>query len=181
MFPHSENRNDSMKLLCCGCNVEKDEAEFSKSSKALSGRQSRCKTCFVVYYHRNREACRKKENERRRHDPYAVRYRNLKSSAKRRGHAFTLTLSQLTELLQTRTCPICSVDLLPVMSEGSVNADNLATIDRLDPTAGYTVQNAVLICYRCNRIKQDATPAELRRVADFIESVQSSRMISDGI
>ena len=43
------------------------------------------------------------------------------------------------------------------------------SVDRLDPKGGYTVPNISICCYRCNAIKNDATPDELRALANAID------------
>jgi hypothetical protein len=41
------------------------------------------------------------------------------------------------------------------------------SIDRIIPSLGYVRGNVVIVSMRANRIKTDATDAELRRVAKF--------------
>jgi hypothetical protein len=46
---------------------------------------------------------------------------------------------------------------------------NSPSIDRRVPALGYVPGNVNLICHRCNTLKGDSTPEELRRLADWME------------
>ena len=47
--------------------------------------------------------------------------------------------------------------------------DNSPSLDRIVPELGYIPSNVVVISYKANAIKRNATPQEIRRVADFYE------------
>lgn len=68
------------------------------------------------------------------------------SSKKKKGMEVTLTADQI-ELLYFGSCAYCK---LPI-SRG---------IDRVDPSKGYTPENCVSCCMRCNRFKNDMTLEE---------------------
>jgi 5-methylcytosine-specific restriction endonuclease McrA len=50
-------------------------------------------------------------------------------------------------------------------------AGNSGQLDRVDPALGYTRGNVVLACADCNNRKGDSLPAQLRWLADRIETV----------
>lgn len=60
-------------------------------------------------------------------------------------------------------CPCCGVEM-----DGAGKA-RYATVDHLLPGVK-SKENARLICYSCNRIKQDALPWHLHRVADWMKT-----------
>lgn len=86
-----------------------------------------------------------------------------RNNALQRGIPFELTVSDLYPL--PKTCPVLGIPLSYEGNEGG--ADNAMAIDRIDPTKGYVQGNIVMVSQRANRIKNDATPAELRKIADF--------------
>lgn len=61
--------------ICPGCKAEKDLAEYHKQLSALDGRQTRCKTCSLLY----REANKRRINERSSNWYAANRERRLTS------------------------------------------------------------------------------------------------------
>jgi hypothetical protein len=46
------------------------------------------------------------------------------------------------------------------------------SLDRIDSSKGYELHNIQVISWRANRIKNDATPEELRMLADYMEKKQ---------
>lgn len=105
-------------------------------------------------YHENREQWRPKgalDAARRR--------------AREKDIPFGLTMETLPPI--PSHCPALGVKLQ--MGNGRQGPDS-PSLDRLIPGRGYVPGNVFWISLRANSIKQDATPAELRKVADWIES-----------
>ena len=48
-------------------------------------------------------------------------------------------------------------------------AENSPSIDRIDSTKGYIPGNVLICSWRANRIKNDGTASELRKIADFLD------------
>lgn len=69
-------------------------------------------------------------------------------------------------------CPILKIKLnYDGMDCYRTRGDDSPSIDRIDPTKGYTKDNIHIISWRANRIKNDGTPEEHRKIADYIESL----------
>ena len=47
------------------------------------------------------------------------------------------------------------------------------SLDRIDPNRGYTKDNIIVMSYRANRIKNDATKEEIKKLAEWIKECQS--------
>jgi transposase len=92
-------------------------------------------------------------------------YRAHQAGARRRELEHTLSWDRFVLLKTQERCPCCGKAF-----NLTAQAD-LVSIDRLDSTRGYSDGNCHGICFRCNAIKQDATSAEIRRVADWIDEV----------
>lgn len=83
-----------------------------------------------------------------------------KSNAKRRGGMeCELTAEQVLDLWEQQE-GLCAVSGLP-MQHHSAFTDMSASIDRIDPTIGYKIENAQLVCWRVNLIKGDLHEAQL--------------------
>jgi hypothetical protein len=64
-------------------------------------------------------------------------------------------------------CPILGK---PFASPGNgVLSDNSPSLDRLIPSRGYVRGNVLVISHKANRIKNNATPDELRAVSRFMK------------
>lgn len=107
---------------------------------------------------------------RRREDPRPFMLRAAKNRAAKAGIPFAITLADLGDVPDR--CPVLGIALS--VSSGKVGAGS-PTIDRKSCQLGYVPGNVVIISHLANRIKSDATPEQLRRVADFFNSPQQTR------
>lgn len=90
--------------------------------------------------------------------------------AKDKGFPFDLT-SQYIMSIAEDVCPVFGTELC--WERGNGFSPNSPTLDRIVPELGYVEGNVAVISMRANAIKQDATPDELRKVADWIEKETS--------
>jgi hypothetical protein len=82
--------------------------------------------------------------------------------AKKQGVPCTLVLADIK--IPTH-CP--ALGILLTASRGKQWTDNSPSLDRIVPERGYVPGNVVVISMRANRIKLNADPVELDRVAKF--------------
>lgn len=86
--------------------------------------------------------------------------------ARKAGLVCTLTLDDI--VIPSR-CPVFGI---PIEHQtGKRQSDNSPSIDRIVPSLGYTKSNAVIVSFRANRIKNDATVEELKRLVQFYEEL----------
>ena len=71
----------------------------------------------------------------------------------------------LQDLKLPKLCPILGVELK------YKGGDSSPSVDRIVPHLGYVKGNVQIISMRANRIKNDATPDELRKVADYMQRI----------
>lgn len=95
-------------------------------------------------------------------------YNRLKASAKKRNIQFNLTLTDLNNLTWPISCPITG---LPLVSNKGKPQDNSFSIDRVDSSKGYTIDNIIVISYKANRLKSNATKEELNQLSDFYKDL----------
>lgn len=70
-------------------------------------------------------------------------------------------------------CPILGIEL-------EIGRDcwyNSPSIDRIDNKKGYTKDNVVVVSLMCNTIKNQATPSQIRRVADYYQKLYEEKGI----
>lgn len=90
---------------------------------------------------------------------------NSKYRAKRDGIRHTLTLA---DIVVPTHCPVIGLRLKP--SKGRAGPAS-PSLDRINPRRGYVRGNVIVVSWRANEIKKDATPAELERVAAFYRQI----------
>lgn len=92
-------------------------------------------------------------------------YKNAKQRAKRKNMYFDLTYEQVLAMWpEDNLCPALGIPL------EYTGLNNNASLDRLDSSQGYTEDNCAVISWRANRIKNNATLAELRLLVAFMET-----------
>lgn len=104
--------------------------------------------------------------------------RMKRANCSRIGVPFELTFDDVWPIPDT--CPVLGIPI----SLFAVDRDHAFSLDQIRPRQGYVKGNVVSVSFRANRIKNDATPDELRRVAEFYsnstyEAPQSKGVFSD--
>lgn len=90
---------------------------------------------------------------------------HAKRRAKRGGFDCTITSGFVWDLFDnTKTCPLLGI---PIKCNGRKGSrDSSPSLDRIDPTQGYTEKNTWLVSQRANRIKNNATASEIIMVGE---------------
>jgi hypothetical protein len=105
--------------------------------------------------------------EYRKKHPLQNMYHNAKQRAKKQNVPFELTKEYLSSIM-TDTCPILGIQL---EFAGSSTRYNSPSLDRLIPELGYVEGNVYIISNKANAIKNNASPEELRKVAQWYEDL----------
>jgi len=114
-----------------------------------------------AHYHRRRAEGWKQPVKQEQYLLYSARKR-----ARDYEVPFDITSDFVYSLLVIGTCFYCDQPF----EKGTLGKwRKSATLDRVDPKGGYTMDNTVAACGRCNTIKNDAYPHELSRIADRME------------
>lgn len=97
-----------------------------------------------------------------------------RSQAARRGLEFNLTEADLFPIPDT--CPALGIPIRFYSVRGV--RDDSVSIDRIDNSKGYVKGNVVLVSFKANRIKSDATPDEIEKVAAFYKSLDKQKPLT---
>lgn len=171
---------------CRVCKIDKMLSEFYANRRTKTGYTYACKLCLSAEAKRDRtrdrtkarENDKRKNRQRRNRNPRQywadTNFRNVRKRALRRGLDFDLDVEFLLEIAPTH-CPIFGIELDFLASEGKIS-DRSPSIDRVDNSLGYVKSNIAVMSNRANRLKSDASVEELRKLADFIERVTTSRI-----
>lgn len=132
------NRNKNLVALgiCVSCTKK----------KIYSGRL--CKTCYTIRINQQRL---KKES---------VLWRCARARAKRKDIEFKIDVS---DIVIPAHCPLLGIKL---EKQNNNVSDNSPTLDRIDNSKGYVVGNIMVISFKANRIKSNATFDELSTLVE---------------
>lgn len=90
---------------------------------------------------------------------------DARGRAKKNGIPCTITVDDIDWVTH---CPIFGIELVYVKGDGKVRT-NSATLDRRTNDLGYVPGNVFAISHRANRIKSDATVAELEAILTYMK------------
>jgi hypothetical protein len=146
--------------ICSKCGETKSIDDFSKRKASKDGYQPLCKTCKKEY--NTQWAVEDKDSPRR---PNRNSFFNAKKRSKKTGVPFTITESGF---IVPEICPILGIKLEKGRINGSL--DTSPSLDKIRPELGYVPGNIAVISYRANRIKNDGTAEEHRKIADWMDA-----------
>ena len=85
---------------------------------------------------------------------FKLLWSQLKASAAKRNIPFDLKPTDIDQIGIPVTCPVLGI---PLFFHRNKVQDDSISFDRIDSSKGYTVDNLVVVSYRANKIKTDAT------------------------
>jgi len=147
-FSHLDKRWRRHYLCRCQCGVE-------KTIQGTLLRSGNTKSC----------GCLVQESARNRCLPHGVSSMNLvyagyRHKAKKAGVSFMLTKEQFSRIV-ARNCFYCGSEVSNVCKAQSGSGDFAYNgIDKIDPSKGYTINNVVASCKRCNMAKSNRSQGE---------------------
>jgi hypothetical protein len=108
-----------------------------------------------------RQQRRNQGSRNRLNHPAKMMLKRAQGRAKAAGIPFDI---ELNDIIIPTHCPVLGIEL----NIGSgLHSDNSPSLDRIIPDNGYTKGNVIVVSWRANRIKCDATPTELMKLAEF--------------
>lgn len=137
---------------CTQCGAEKELSEFIKAADCVAGRRGMCKICT-----------RQNSVNLRAARPEHTLLVDARSRAKKRGLPFNIELS---DVVIPPHCPALGIPL--VRNTGGAGwRSGSPSLDRIIPELGYVKGNVIVVSWRTNQIKNNATVHELIRIAEF--------------
>jgi len=135
---------------CSMCKQHKPKTSFHINRCQDDGLHAYCKSCTRIM-----KTNYLKEDIRR------FLLTSAKCRAKKKNLQFSLTKE---DIIVPEKCPVFDIPLY--YSKGG-KTDNSPTLDRINNKRGYTKDNVVVISFKANRIKSNATVEELEKLVNF--------------
>jgi hypothetical protein len=105
--------------------------------------------------------------KKRQEDPCRFIFYSAKHRAKKDNILFTITKEDVYSLYPSDgKCPILGIELSP---NTKTTQDSSPSLDRIVPEKGYVIGNIVVVSHRANRIKNNATLEDLKKIVCFLE------------
>lgn len=138
--------------------INKKTKEYAKNH----GKERR--EYYKEYFSRNKDIALKIKNlrpkyriEEKERCPGRVKFYGIRSSARTRGIELNFSASDFIKWFdsQEKKCIYCKIDEYSLKMIGLKSPQNLLTIDRMDSSRGYSIDNVCICCYRCNTSKSN--------------------------
>lgn len=151
--------------ICRECGQSKPIDQFYKNASYNDGVDTICKVCSARRYRRYSEDV----NAR-------IRWLidRIRTKCNKNNIPFDLTVD---DIVIPDKCPVLGLPLKfgADRAYGQNAGEDSPSVDRIDPNGGYVKGNIIIISWRANRLKGNATPEELRMLAEFYTNLQESR------
>ena len=144
----------------CGCKRKSTKINFPPP----------CSKCGTVHERRTAQGgyaklCQNCYNKEKNHTAYPPKY--LLARAKDRANKFNLPFNLTEEdAVIPEFCPILGIKL----AYGAANRESSPSLDKIIPSLGYVKGNVAVISNRANRLKDNGTSGEHRRIADWMDA-----------
>ena len=103
------------------------------------------------------------------------KYSSWNSCIKQRANKLNVPFDLTPECLRSITPEVCPILGLILESNRGKRiggtSPNSPSVDRLVPSLGYVQTNVIVVSHRANMLRSNATPTELRLIADYYESL----------
>lgn len=132
---------------------------FSKKARSPDGLSYDCKECRTKY---NAEKGGTHYIRWKKNNPVGALMAGRRADAKQRGIEFTITED---DVIIPDVCPVLGIPI--VCTAGKTRTNNSPSIDRIDNSKGYVPGNVVVISWRANLLKKDASINEIIMLAEF--------------
>jgi hypothetical protein len=99
-------------------------------------------------------------------NPERRQYQRAKERAKKKGLEFSVPFA---EIIWPEFCPALGVRLARAVRGESYSEarENSPSLDRIDNRKGYVSGNVIVVSFRANRLKSNASLDEMQRLLDF--------------
>jgi len=175
-FVKNKQCKNGLAGTCKQCQNSYSKKWKQERSKELSEKRRK------IYAETQGVEVKRREEKRKQLYPLRVRCQLLRSGMRERcnnkrrnkkcdfdSNFFTVKYL-MDRLLKNPYCECCGKRLDIEFKKDKKFNDNSPSMDRVNSSKGYTKDNVAILCWRCNKHKQDSTSKELRMIADFMDS-----------
>ena len=164
--------NMSMKI-CTMCNLPKRTSSFYGDSRTKNGIRSNCKKCYgkrYKYVHSKQKNENWKKYASSEKGIVTLLLSNARDRAKRTGKSFSIDKEWLLENIRKGKCELSG---MPFIFEKGVSGNYRAnpfgpSIDKIDPSLGYTKENCRIVCFCVNMARSDWGDDNLIKMCEAI-------------
>lgn len=172
-------RKQSGTRICPRCKQEKDISKFHTDRCTTDGLQTNCMNC-------QRDKTQKWKST---FDGFMVHlFHDIRHNAKKRAKSLNIEITKQDVIdLYHKQRGLCALTRFPMThlgyiprgrSEFIMNRFNIS-VDRIDSSKGYTIDNIQLVCAIINRMKTDLSQLDFVKLCTFVANVNHVLLIQE--
>jgi hypothetical protein len=100
-----------------------------------------------------------------------VVWKRAKDRAKKRNLVFELTKNFVAEQLSLGYCSVTNLEFDLSFDKTKLNPRS-PSLDRIDPSLGYTIQNTRMVCWIFNRAKGDGSDEDVQMLVGALNAIK---------
>lgn len=154
----------------------KNPEKIVKHRKDAYGRNpEKYKKCSKNAWHADVGHSRKAQRERAARQPWSTMDSSSRARAKKESLPHDLTPDYIKSIWPAdNCCPIFRTEFKKARLGESRDAS--ASLERIDPTKGYVQGNVVIISLKANRMKNNGSLEELKRLVEYYANLLKTRL-----
>lgn len=168
---------------CRKCGNEKPVTAFQKDPLCTGGFRHKCRECCNEYTRqwnaKNKEKVRatgrKSRHKRKASDPMQSSLKEMLNGARWRarksGVPFAVTVVDFDPPI---LCPVLGIPIDYGRKQTAGPKDDSPSIDRIIPQLGYVPGNVRIMSFRANRIRNNGTLEDFRKLVAFLETTETA-------
>lgn len=160
---HSTDKRNYERVWLCRCDCGGEVAKRSSTLKRGGNKHCGCESI-----RKGMVPSMRRGGASFTHTKQSLLLADVRRRARNAGEPCDLTID---DLIAPEFCPALGIRL---DWEAGVRADNLPSVDKIDPAGGYMRGNVAIISFRANRLKNNATLAEVEGIARYMRDQSRS-------
>ena len=179
-FVHSKSAKNGFDSRCKKCHAENQRKAYKLNPKRLLENSKRWR---IKNKHRLSSILKKSRIKQKEKNPLAFRahemFQHMRQRSKSKNRNIILMNPNITPqyilslLTMQYSCGCCSKAFDFSYRNNNKKNPNAPSIDRIDNLRGYEKNNIVVICWRCNSIKNDGTEKEHFQIASWMHYMKN--------
>lgn len=150
-----------MECNCCGCDKPEEEYALRTEKYREGKRRKTCRACVADM-----------QRERYERHKRTAWFKLRATRARARAQYLKVPCDLDAEYLESIWTGFCPVLEIPLDKLADRTSEEAAELDRFIPDKGYVKGNVYFISRRVNRLKNNATVAELEKLLEWMKKVE---------
>ena len=144
--------------------------EYQREYRAKNN--EKMKEFYTSDYHKHRDARVKYRQDRHKNSPWYTMATMSKGRAKKQDLPYDIDAAYLESIWPTgNKCPVFGCDF--TISKKGESRDSSPSLDRIVPELGYVKGNVIIVSLKANRMKNNGTIEDLRKVLDYYSNINA--------